>query len=377
MGKSDFRGLLVHEWIEETGGAEKVLDEFARIFPSTDIFCLWNDHQDRYRTGRVQESWLAKTPLRKRKSLAVPFLPGVWSKAPLGNYDWSLVSSHLFAHHVASGKKMRTVPTYVYVHTPARYIWAAHLDQRGASAAVRSIAPAFKFLDRRRAKQPVAIAANSNFVKHRIQGSWEREATVIHPPVNVSEIAGAGHWVDNVSPDEQSVLASIPESFLLGASRLVPYKKLDVVIHAGEATDLPVVIAGSGPDLERLRLVASNAKVPVIFLGRVSDAMLYALYQKALAFVFPAIEDFGIMPVEAMATGTPVVATTIGGASESLLHGVTGALVDFDSPSDVKAAVEVAAGASKEACIKRAFEFDRPEFQRKTLDWIPAVFHEK
>lgn len=376
MGKSDFRGLLVHEWIEETGGAEKVLDEFARIFPSTDIFCLWNDHEDRYDTGRVQESWLAKTPLRKRKSLALPFMPDVWSKAPLGHYDWALVSSHLFAHHVASGRKMRSAPTYVYAHTPARYIWAAHLDHRGASATVRSVAPAFRALDRHRANQPVSIAANSNFVKQRIQESWDQEAVVIYPPVNVSGISAVGNWIDCLSDNEQDILASIPESFLLGASRLVPYKKLDAVIQAGDATKLPVVVAGSGPDLERLRVVAANATVPVTFLGRVSDAMLYALYQKALAFVFPAIEDFGIMPVEAMATGTPVVATTMGGASESVLPGVTGALTDFASPDDIRAAVEVAVSVNKEACITRAFKFDRLEFEKHTLDWIPAAFHE-
>ena len=114
------RGVLVHEWIEETGGAEKVLDEFSKIFPTSDIFCLWNDHPDRYSPGRVRESWVAGTPLRGRKSLGVPLFPSLWNNAPLANYEWALVSSHLFAHHVASGRKMRQVPTFVYAHTPAR-----------------------------------------------------------------------------------------------------------------------------------------------------------------------------------------------------------------------------------------------------------------
>lgn len=373
---TDFRGLLVHEWIEETGGAEKVLDEFAKIFSGSDIFCLWNDHKDRYRSGRVQESWLARTPLRGRKSLTVPFLPGLWSNAPLRKYDWSLVSSHLFAHHVASGRHMKNVPTFVYAHTPARYIWATDLDHRGASIGVRSVAPAFKLVDRHRAKQPTAIAANSEFVRERVRQSWDRDATVIYPPVDVTGIADVLDWTDRLSPEEMDTLAATPTSFLLGASRLVPYKRLDAVIRAGEVCDLPVVIAGSGPDLERLRNLAESSSVPVVFLGRVSDAMLYALYQRALAFVFPAVEDFGIMPVEAMATGTAVVATTIGGASESILHGTTGALADFESRDAIKSAIELAAALTSEACVQRAFDFDRPAFKKRTLEWIPAEFHE-
>ncbi|MGP4031784.1 glycosyltransferase [Pseudarthrobacter sp. 1C304] len=368
--------MLVHEWIEETGGAEKVLDEFSKIFSSSDIFCLWNDHYDRYHPGRVRESWLAKTPLRGRKSLTVPFLPALWRNAPLPDYDWSLVSSHLFAHHVASGRKMRNVPTFVYAHTPARYIWAPDLDHRGANIGVRSVAPAFRLLDRRLSRFPTAIAANSEFVRERVRASWDRDAAVIYPPVDVSRIASVKRWADELTDEEFATLTQMPQSFLLGASRLVPYKRLDAVIKAGEVADLPVVIAGSGPELARLKTLGSNAKVPVIFLGRVSDAMLYALYQRALAFIFPAIEDFGIMPVEAMAAGTPVVATTIGGAAESIVHGVTGALADFDSDEALKSAIDLALSIDSSACTERAFEFDRPSFRQRTLDWIPDEFHE-
>lgn len=367
---SDTRGLLVHEWIEPAGGAEKVLDAFAAAYTNADIFCLWNDDPTRYQGRSVRESWLASTPLRGRKATSLPVLPFLWRHTRFTDYDWALISSHLFAHHVAANPRLRSIPTFVYAHTPARYLWAPDLDERGRRAEVRAVAPTFKAYDRAQATAATHVAANSEFVRGRIQRSWNRDSVVIYPPVDVGRISAVSAWSHELNQQENVALTALPNEFLLGASRLVQYKRLDDVILAGEITGLPVVIAGSGPDRARLEAVANDRKVEVRFMGRVSDKLLYALYQRALAYVFPAIEDFGIMPVEAMAAGTPVIATAVGGAAESVLSEKTGALVDFSSHQDIRWAVELAATVTPSDCVQRAEAFDVPVFQKAIGEWL-------
>jgi glycosyltransferase involved in cell wall biosynthesis len=134
----------------------------------------------------------------------------------------------------------------------------------------------------------------------------------------VERIQSTADWSSILSETERNALERLPETFALGASRLIPYKRLDLAIKTGEALDMPVVIAGAGQSEHNLRSLAAEAGVPVHFVGRISDPFLYALYQRAALFVFMAIEDFGIMPVEAMACGTPVLVNEVGGAAESV-----------------------------------------------------------
>lgn len=334
-------GLIVHEWIEENGGAEKVVAAMVDAFPGVDVLALWDDAPGSLGTDRVRETWLARTPLRRRKVAALPTLPLVWRYAVPRDrpHDWLLVSSHLFAHHVRARGASTGVPKLVYAHTPARYLWVPELDPRGASAPVRLAASVLKPLDRHRAGELTAVAANSGFVRDRIRDTWQREATVIHPPVDVATIGAGGPWAERLAPAERVLVDGLPEGFLLGASRMVPYKALDRVIRAGELAGRPVVLAGGGPDEARLRALAARASVPVHLLGRVSDALLYALYERCAAFVFPPVEDFGIMPVEAMAASAPVVCHTVGGAKESLAAAGVGASADMADDDDLARAV--------------------------------------
>ncbi|UWF77882.1 MULTISPECIES: glycosyltransferase [Microbacterium] len=334
-------GLLVHEWIEPSGGAEQVLEAMARAFPDAGIRCLWDDAPERF-GGRARESWLARTPLRRHKALALPFMVPTWRRlAADPEAEWMLVSSHLFAHHARMPG--RDVPKYVYAHTPARYIWNPELDERGDRPLVRAAAPALRRLDRRRAQEATRIAANSAFVRDRIRRAWGRGAEVIHPPVAVDRILARDDWRAEVSADaERRVLDELPEAFVLGASRFVPYKRLDLVIAAGARAGLPVVIAGSGPDEPRLRALAETAGTPVRFIIAPSDALLYALLQRASAFVFPAVEDFGILPVEAQAAGTPVVTGPVGGQTETYTAGVSGVTADASDAGALAAAITAA-----------------------------------
>lgn len=362
-------GLLVHDWISEYGGAEKVLDSFAGIFPDSHIYTLWNDAPKRYAQSRVTESWLAGTTLRHAKAAALPFMLEAWRNIPpTADYEWIIASSHLFAHHA----KVRSldIPKLVYAHTPARYIWEPSLDTRGSSLSVRAVSQLIKPLDRRRAREPVAVAANSRFVQDRIRRAWGIESSVIYPPVDVEEIQKAQASNFHLNDVEHGILGSLPQEFILSASRFVPYKRLDLAIEAAYAIDIPVVIAGSGPDEHRLREKAAGTNVEAHFITSPSTKLLHALYARAALFIFPAIEDFGIMPVEAMATGTPVLVNEIGGAGESMSMVSGGvALRDFE-PSEWRNAFNEAIKIDGRLLAARTRTLGRRRFEDHAALWV-------
>jgi glycosyltransferase involved in cell wall biosynthesis len=362
-------GLIVNEWIEQRGGAERTLDAMVDAFPDAEVLCLWNDDPGRYSNNTVHETWLAKSGLRRKKPLALPLMPSIWrhTLAVHADYDWVIATSHLFAHHVKTRDDVRK---FAYVYTPARYIWTPELDLRGNNLFAQLGAPLFKPIDRYRAKESLSIAAISQFVKDRIDVTWHRESTVIYPPVNVFALQARADWRSELTAEESGWVESLPDTYLLGASRLVPYKRLDAVIEAGEAMGLPVVIAGSGPDRARLEARAAASPVAVFFRAGPSDALLYVLYQRALAYIFPAVEDFGIMPVEAMALGTPVIANRVGGTAETVVHGVTGSLVDIASVASWREAMENLSGHDREATKQHAEIFDVGRFRREVRSWV-------
>lgn len=363
-------GLIVHEWISQHGGSENVAEAMARTFPSADLLCLWNEAPERFDGRPVRESWLAKTPLRRHKAAALPFMPALWSRTDVSDADFLLVSSHLFAHHVGGTKRDPQQPKFVYVHTPARYVWAPELDGRGNGLAGQFASPFLRHLDRSRAGHGAVYAANSEFVRQRINESWGQDATVIYPPVDVDRIQDRESWGRELTAEELRILDSLPEVFVLGASRFVPYKRLDVVIAAGEAASLPVVLVGAGPQRADLAAAGAAAAVPVTIIDRPSNAMLYALYERASVFVFPAIEDFGIMPVEAMALGTPVVVYSEGGARESVEALRGGEVVESFSPSALATAIANALSVDMTDVPSDALRgFGQKAFSDRLLDW--------
>lgn len=368
--QSGSRGVLIHEWIEPRGGAEKVLDALAETFPKAPIRALWNDAPQRYETGRVTESWLASTRLRRSKSLALPFMETAWRNMGHSEAEWILASSHLFAHHARFSGPAADAKRYAYVHTPARYLWEPDLDVRGQSKVLQAAAVPFKQLDFRRAQSLDKIAANSEFVKQRIARCWHRDSTVIYPPVDVSAFTSS--LLDELSGAERDLLDSLPADFVLGASRFVPYKKLDTVIDLGAAARVPVVLAGSGPGEEFLRSYAEESEAEVHFILSPSHALLRELYARAIAYVFPPVEDFGIMPVEAMASGTPVIANAVGGARESVVQEQTGYLLESFDPVSAREAVDALSSIDRGACVERARSFAPERFKSEIQEWVAA-----
>lgn len=365
-------GILVHEWIEESGGAENVLDGFVRAFPESEIYCLWNDAPARYPDSDVRESVIARSPLRGRKALALPFMLPLWRRVKEDeNLDWALISSHLFAHHV-SFRGQPGVKKFAYVHTPARYIWTPELDMRGNSPIVNAVRPILKKIDRKRAQELHAIAGNSEFVRERIYQTWGRDADVIYPPVDTARIQQVPDWVAALDESDRKLLDSLPEGFALGASRLVRYKSLDAVIDFARANDVPAVIAGDGPDRQRLEEYAGG-RSDVHFIGAPSSELLYALYQRSLAYIFPPVEDFGIMPVEAMAAGARVVVNAIGGASESVQDGVSGVHTGRFSGEDATEALGRVMAVDESAARERARDFSNERFVEEIRSWVAGA----
>lgn len=359
--------LLVHEWVEQFGGAENVVDELIKVFPNSTLRCSWNDSVDRISVP-IDESWLAKTPLRRHKALSLPLQPFIHRRL---KSDATLIvcSSHLFAHHVqARHTDGSLLPKFIYAHTPARYIWEPEIDGRGKNPLVKAVAPLFRWLDKRRAGQATAIAANSKFVQDRIKRSWGIDSTVIYPPVEVS----GSKSLQPPTESEAQILDSLPEEFVLGASRFVPYKRVDLAIDAAEASGLPAVIAGDGPELERLIERARTASVPVQVVKSPSTNLLRHIYSRATVFVFPPVEDFGIMPVEAMSMGTPVIANKVGGGSETVRESVSGVLLESFDPDSLRNAVAQAKLLDRDRIIEHAQRFSDERFRSEVHAWISS-----
>lgn len=359
-------GLIVHEWVERWGGAERVLDAMTDAFPDAGVHVLWNDTP--VLDGRdVTESWIARTSLRNNKVLALPAMLPTWRMPPPGDPEWMLVSSHLFAHHIKARPGVRK---FVYAHTPARYIWEPERDHRGNSGWARAASTVLKPVDRRRAAEATSIAVNSRFTGDRVARSWGQSSRVMYPPVETEALLGTDDWRAALTDDEQRQLDALPATYLLGASRMVDYKRLDRVIEIGAEVKLPVVIAGAGPSQVALRSFAAASGADVTFIIAPSDAMIRALYAHALAYVFPAVEDFGIMPVEAMACGTPIIANSVGGVRESVEAVGGGVICDIERWNDWDELLHQATSLDAEAFRPRTQMFSRSRFISELQEWV-------
>ncbi|MEO3819682.1 glycosyltransferase [Plantactinospora sp. B24E8] len=349
---------VVHEWFGATGGSENVFRQIAAQVPHAERFVLWKD-RDADEPG-LRESWLAKTPLRRTKAAALPLMPLVWRTLSRERFDVVVSSSHAFAHTVRLGPPGPT--RYLsYVHSPARYVWSPSFDGRGAHPLLVPPRRALQALDVRLSRHVHGYAANSREVQARIRRYWRRDAEVINPPVDVDFFAAAPEADRHQSRD-----------YLLGVGRWIPYKNFDLIIAIADAAGLPLVIAGSGPQERQLRRAAARASVPVTFEVRPDRARLRRLYWGARALLFPVHEDFGIIPVEAQACGTPVLGLRRGGLLETVVDGETGFLVDSLDPRDYGPLVRRLPELTAERTRTSAERFSTREFAARITAWLEA-----
>ena len=309
------RVALVHEWLQARAGSEILFEQMASVFPEADLFALTaNDPEGLFDFGGrpVHTTPLDRVPrLREMRAAQLPLMPAAWKSMKRRDYEVVISSSHAFAREFVrscDGVHLN------YVHAPMRYAWTPELDGRGDKAGkVGELARlALRKRDLASAKHVDSFAANSRAVAKRIERFYERHAQVIHPPVDVDFF---GDCVPNKS------------GYLLAASRMIPYKRMDLAIEVAAKLDMPIVVAGRGPCEQQLRDLAQriHPKGTTFEIGP-SRERLRQLFADSEAFIFPAHEDFGIIMAEALAAGTPVVGLSDGGAVDIVENGVSGAL---------------------------------------------------
>ncbi|WP_328293713.1 glycosyltransferase [Kineococcus sp. NBC_00420] len=358
--RSHPRTALVHEWIAARAGAEQVFEVLAGQFPDADLHALSAEPGVVLDLGGRRVRTTALDALRGHRALALPLMAPAWwahARDVQGGYDLVLTSHHAFA---TSNRLVAPDGVHLaYVHTPARYVWSPELDGRGTSPLLAPARRALSVLDRRAAAGLTAIAANSAEVAARVERFWHREAVVIHPPVDVGSFA-----------DEAPDTLDLPAGFLLALGRFVPYKNHLAAIDVGERLGRAVVVAGRGPLLAQLRERAATSRVPVLVLDSPTRPQVRELLRRASVLLFPTVEDFGIVPVEAMASGTPVVAPARGGSGETVLDGVSGALVEDLHVETLAAAVARAEHCLPSACRDRAKVFDVTRFRDEVTAFV-------
>lgn len=315
------RVAIVHDYLNQYGGAERVVEVLHRIYPHAPIYTTIYDQRalpDVFRKMDVRPSFMQRLPLSKRLPKAYLLLyPAAIESFDLRGYDVVLSSSSAWAKGAITPPDTLHV---CYCYTPMRFGWRYHdyLEREQFGPLVRSLCtivmPRLRQWDVTSASRPDYYIAISKNIADRIRSIYRRDAAVIPPPVDCSRWRATRR----------------PEGFFLIASRLRPYKRIDVAVQAFNALGLPLKIAGRGSDENRLRKMAGSN---IEFLGFVSDEDLCDLYGQCEAFILPGEEDFGLTPLEANSAGCPVIALDAGGARETVLDGETGVLFSPAEPS--------------------------------------------
>jgi glycosyltransferase involved in cell wall biosynthesis len=353
------RVAIVHERFTETGGSERVVEQLHQLWPDATIHAAVVDRDAlpaSLRDADVRPSALQRL-YRGGRGYAhlLPLLPLAMSRLDLGDVDLVVTSHHAFANRV---RPRPGVPVISYTHTPARWIWEPAMRRGEAgplgSTGLAAFAATQRRGDRMAAKRLTRLVVNSNHVRRRAEDWWATEAAVVAPPVDT----------DRFTPDP----STRREPFFLLAGRLVPYKEPEVAVAAARRAGVRLIVAGGGRALETVREVAAGDPL-IEVLGDVDDATLLELYRRCQALVFPGEEDFGIVPVEAQACGTPVIARRVGGVLDSVVDGVTGHLYP--------------AAADRVASLARAITDFRPEgyaaeaIRRHAESFAPARFRSR
>jgi len=366
VGTAAPRVALVHDWLTGMRGGERCLEVACEIFPDAPLFTLLHvpgSVSPVIERRRIVTSFVQRLPAAEaRYRQYLPLFPAAVRGFDLSGYDLVISMSHCVA------KAVRRPPGALhlsYCFSPMRYIWDLYDDYFGARAPrltrwlMPPVAAALRAWDRR-TDGVDAFVAISDHIAERIRRVYDRDAEVIHPPVDVARFR----------------VAERVDDYYLVVSALVPYKRVDLAIAAASRLGRRLLVVGTGPEAARLRAQAGPG---VEFLGWRSDAEVAELYSRCRAVLFPAVEDYGIVPLEAAAAGRPTIALARGGALETMIglnQGVAPTAVFFTEQTegalaDAILAFEAAATRFDPAALRaRAARFDRPVFRDRLRDYV-------
>lgn len=346
---------IVHYWLVNMRGGEKVLEEICDMFPTADIYTHVYDPKaisDKIKRHRIRTTFVNKLPFAKKLyPYFLPLMPLALKKLDLSKYGLIISSESGPAKGVSSANNARHI---CYCHTPMRYIWDLYHDYYdGANAVVRFFMRVFvmrlRIWDVQTAASVHCFIANSKFVSRRIQQYYGRDSTVVFPPVSIEK------FID---------VPRKPSDFYLFFGQLTKYKRLDIAINACVMADRKLVVVGSGAKIKTSRSDLIEYK------GNLGDNEIITLLAEARALLFPGVEDFGIVPVEAMAAGCPVIAYRKGGAEETVLEDVTGIFFEEQTPESL-------AGAMAKLELRYAEFSDREKYRNHVKQFSRNCFREK
>lgn len=368
--KKKLKIALVHDYLREYGGAERVVEALHELFPDAPVYVAFYDpdalgiHAKKFAGWDIRETWITKLPFYK--TLFSPyriFAPRAFESLDLSEYDVVISSSNAyFAKAVTTQRGAKSAVHLCYCHTPARslygYTTMTEWKRNPFTRVVGTLMNHFlRVVDFMIAQRDIYFIANSYETKRRITKFYRRESTVIFPPVDVEKLGSA----------ELKKLAKNAGEYYLYVGRLAASKHVDLAVQACSQQGLPLKVVGSGKGEEYLRSLAGST---VQFMGGVSDEELHELYADAKALLFPAEdEDFGIVPIEAMGHGVPVIAHRSGGPRETIVENKTGLFFD---ELTVESLVEKISEMEKKAAsfnrtdiYKHAYEFRKERFQKE------------
>jgi len=351
---------LVHDWMNQIGGAEDVLEALVDLYPQAPIFTSLYAPEKmpaHWRQWDIRTGFIDRLPFSHRKQqLYFPLYPFVFEKFDLRAFDVVLTNKSGFSHGVITGPDTVHI---CYCLTPTRYIWRYHqyVEQENIGRTTqRLLWPLLTILrqwDRLAADRVDHFIAISHEVRRRIAKIYRRDSVIIYPPVDTSRF----------------MPADAVDDYYLFVGRLVPYRRLELLIEAFNKLGRPLRIAGSGRDKERLQTLSGPN---IEFLGYVPEEELPDLIARCRAFIWPGEEDFGIAPVQAMAAGRPVIAYAGGGSLDTIIHGETGYLFTEQSTAGIIAAVEEfdPGAVDPQAVRAHALQFDTAVFQQKITRFV-------
>ena len=321
---------LVHDYLTQYGGGERVLEVLSGMFPEAPIYTLVYDEKATggvFRGKDIRTSFLQKLPFTKRHHRMFPLLmPLAVEQFDLAEFDVVISLSASFAKGIITKPGTRHIN---YCLTPTRFLWDdshRYIRESYSWWPVRKLLPFLisylRMWDKEAAYRVDEFVGISKFVQERIKKYYESDSKLIYPPVDT----GKYH------------ISETQDDYFLMVGRLVGYKRFDLAVKAFSAMELPLKIIGDGPELRKLKALSSNAK-NIEFLGLVSDYKMPEIYARAQAVIFPQEEDFGLVPLEAMASGRPVIAYRAGGALETIVEGETGIFFDEQTEIDISLAI--------------------------------------